>query len=313
MNNALNIHTFLDKLLTGNKSFWVNIILIITLWLFAFGQNELFQYMIEFGTIIYLGMFATFNLKEPYNTSIPFLLFGILFIIVIFFIPHLNTNNEKQYQGYLGHLIKTGNYYRSTGVYLRYECGDSNRTFTRDVPAPYGYNKDASDYRIARDLQYAVVSPDGKVLEEKVDFERIKKYTNSVLYGRLKYVETGNNSYEYAKYERDIAFKNFGFNLVFTTVDVGDLLEMSWFNRGSKYLKKTSDLKEYKQDTFLVYSNINPDFYNGWHICPDSLCTTENIAKVDSAGYGYLFRGKIYSAAETEKYWNIIEQYKLRQ
>ena len=30
-------------------------------------------------------------------------------------------------------------------------------------------------------------------------------------------------------------------------------------------------------------------------------------------GYGYIFRGKIYSAAETEKYWNIIEQYQLRQ
>ncbi|MBQ3616986.1 MAG: hypothetical protein II939_02325 [Bacteroidales bacterium] len=39
----------------------------------------------------------------------------------------------------------------------------------------------------------------------------------------------------------------------------------------------------------------------------------ENIVKIDSAGYGYLFRGKIYSAAETETYWDIIEQYKLRQ
>ena len=27
-------------------------------------------------------------------------------------------------------------------------------------------------------------------------------------------------------------------------------------------------------------------------------------------GYGYIFRGKIYSKYETEQYWNIIDQYK---
>jgi len=66
-------------------------------------------------------------------------------------------------------------------------------------------------------------------------------------------------------------------------------------------------------DTFLVYSNINPKFFDGWHVCHDSLCTPENFSKISEGGYGYIFRGRIYSKDETEKYWNIIEQYKLRE
>ncbi len=317
MNNKLDIQdSSLNKIINGKISFWVNIIQIITLWLFFFDYNEVLQYIIEFGTIIYLGMFAFFNLSEPYNkTSILLLLFGILFIIVIFFIPHLdlNTNFEKQYQGYLGSLIKTGNYHRSSGVYLRYKCGDKNRTFTRDVSAPYGYNDNADDYRIVRDLKYAVISIDGKMLEVKISPSQIKKYTNSVLYARKRFVELGNDSYEYAKYERDITFKNYGFNLVFKAYkNDTEYAELSFFERDIKHLKLSQEMKTLPDGEFLVYTNINPDIYDGWHVCPDSLCTSENYDKVLEGGYGYLFRGKIYSKEETEKYWNIIEQYKLR-
>lgn len=63
-------------------------------------------------------------------------------------------------------------------------------------------------------------------------------------------------------------------------------------------------LKKNEKDTFLVYSNPNHEFYDGWHICPGSRSKT-NIAKIDSIGYGYLFRDKIYSAVEIENYWKI--------
>ncbi|MDD6002418.1 MAG: hypothetical protein PUC50_09565 [Bacteroidales bacterium] len=122
-----------------------------------------------------------------------------------------------------------------------------------------------------------------------------------------KEVELGNDSYEYAKYERDIAYKYYGLNIVqIATSYDNNTIVFTKLNGEKDFISK----KNNPTDTFLVYSNINPEFYDGWHIHSHS---TKNIAKVKESGYGYLFRGKIYSAAETEKYWNIIEQYKLRQ
>ena len=119
-------------------------------------------------------------------------------------------------------------------------------------------------------------------------------------------IELGNDSYEYAKYERDIAYKYYGLNIVqIATSYDNNTIVFTKLNGEKDFISK----KNNPTDTFLVYSNINPDFYDGWHIHSHS---TKNIAKVKESGYGYLFRGKIYSAAETEKYWNIIEQYKLR-
>ena len=124
-----------------------------------------------------------------------------------------------------------------------------------------------------------------------------------------KNYELGNDSYEYAKYERDITYKNYGLNIVQTTTPIdSNLIYVDQLDGERYYITQ----KNHLTDTILVYTNINPEFNTGWHICPDSLCTSENYDKVLEGGYGYLFRGKIYSKEETEKYWNIIEQYKLR-
>ena len=149
---------------------------------------------------------------------------------------------------------------------------------------------------------------DGAIIKKAPSPFDLEKYKYPV-YSISKNIEVGNDSYEYAKYSPDIAYNSFGLTIVLkaTTYD-SKFISFYDLNHKFQYLSKERSDK----DTFLVYSNINPDFNDGWHICADSLCTPENIAKIDSAGYGYLFRGKIYSKEETEKYWNIIEQYKLR-
>ncbi len=136
----------------------------------------------------------------------------------------------------------------------------------------------------------------------------IEKYSYPVKFACNAEEELGNDSYEYAIYEPMRAYDNFGLNIVYKS-----------HKTDAKYIYFYDILKNEQKiedntirDTFLVYSNINPKYFDGWHICSEKITTPENIAKIDSAGYGYLFRGKIYSAAETEKYWNIIEQYKLR-
>ncbi|MBO7599077.1 MAG: hypothetical protein J6T70_18745 [Bacteroidales bacterium] len=148
--------------------------------------------------------------------------------------------------------------------------------------------------------------------DDYVSTQDIEKYKYPVKIIN-KEVELGNDSYEYAKYERDIAYKYYGLNIVLKAHrgEYG-FASVYFFNQGTKTIGVTEEMKKYPENDFLVYSNINPDFFDGWHLCPDSICTQEIISNIDSAGYGYLFRGKIYSAAETEKYWNIIEQYKLR-
>ena len=148
----------------------------------------------------------------------------------------------------------------------------------------------------------------GWIISDKpstIDFEKYKYPVSCI----SKEIEIGNDSYEYAKYSPDVAYNSFGLNIVLTA-STYDSSYVSFYDLKNKiqYIGRNKS----NLDTILVYSNINPEFYTGWHICPDSLCTSENYDKVLEGGYGYLFRGKIYSKEETEKYWNIIEQYKLR-
>ncbi len=138
------------------------------------------------------------------------------------------------------------------------------------------------------------------------DLEKYKYPVNFI----MDSVELGNDSYEYAKYERDIAYNNFGLNIVQIANTLNDD-EISFMKLNG--ISETIKCRNNGTDTFLVYSNINPKFFDGWHVCPDSISTPENFAKIEEGGYGYIFRGKIYSKEETEKYWNIIEQYKLRE
>jgi hypothetical protein len=148
----------------------------------------------------------------------------------------------------------------------------------------------------------------GRIISTKptlIDLEKYKYPVPCI----SKNIEVGNDSYEYAKYSPDIAYNSFGLNIVLKA-STYDSSYISFYDLKNKiqYIGRNKS----NMDTILVYFNINPEFYTGWHICPDSLCTSENYDKVLEGGYGYLFRGKIYSKEETEKYWNIIEQYKLR-
>ncbi|MCQ2976124.1 MAG: hypothetical protein MJ211_15090, partial [Bacteroidales bacterium] len=101
--------------------------------------------------------------------------------------------------------------------------------------------------------------------------------------------------------------ENFGLNVVVKSSKV-DENYIYYYNLKGEYLKtKRNDLQ---QDSFLIYSNINPKFFDGWHVLSKSDTDSVAFSKVSEGGYGYIFRGKVYSKYETEQYWNIIDQYK---
>ncbi len=256
----------------------------------------------------YILLFSWICLHRSFKwTAIAFGVFFFSMLITLRVYINFDKRENQVYKGYFGVLEKK----ECSGVggkrvfWFYYKCEDVDSSFVKQIevlPGEYESSNIGS--------YYAIIDPHFGLIKNNVSSDLRNKYEHFVLYGRNQIEELGNNSYEYAKYEQEIAYKNYGFNLVFKSHKSIDGIEVKLFDKGTKHIELKTTFEE--KDTFLVYSNINPDFYDGWHICPDSLCTPENISKVDSAGYGYLFRGKIYSAAETEKYWNIIEQYKLR-
>lgn len=153
-----------------------------------------------------------------------------------------------------------------------------------------------------------LVSLNGLILKNGLDSADKQKYKYPVAFQR-GYVETGNDSYEFARYSPNIEYDNYGFNLVYIAIRNNNNTFAGTSIKGTKI---EIDAPQKNNDTILIYSNINPRFFDGWHICNDSISTTNNIFKIIKDGYGFIFRGTIYTKGETEKYWNIIEQCKLR-
>ncbi len=221
-------------------------------------------------------------------------------------VSDFEKNIESEKNGYLGYLskkwIKKG---RSSKYYIEYECSDADTCFIvkNDAKLSDYYSEDGS-------MDIVIISKDGYLLKKELTSIEKSKYLYSVKY--LKdYYEIGNDSYEYARFEPNREYDNFGLNVVYLSSKDDDNINISWKTVTGKSQKMQAPAGI--RDTFLVYSNINPKFFDGWHVCPDSISTPENFAKIEEGGYGYIFRGKIYSKEETEKYWNIIEQYKLRE
>ncbi len=252
-------------------------------------------------------VFKAHKLMEDKTKNIYYLFVGFTFILYL----HITwaSKNTIFTEGY----FVVASYYGKTGsrtnrfIYNYIDvCGDLQRAFIN-----VSYDKYCSTMYPEQDQSGIIKSiiyiteNDCYIHKEKPTVKDIEKYNYPVTVINRDF-ELGNDSYEYAKYERDIAYKYYGLNIVqIATSYDNNTIVFTKLNGEKDFISK----KNNPTDTFLVYSNINPEFYDGWHIHSHS---TKNIAKVKESGYGYLFRGKIYSAAETEKYWNIIEQYKLR-
>ena len=247
---------------------------------------------------------------EENTKNIYFLFVGFTFILYL----HITWafKNTILNEGYLVAAIYNGKTSEKTTNFV-YNYSDTSGDFQRAfIRVPYSKFKmmnysERDSKEIIKSIIY-VTEKESYLQKEFVSDYEFEKYKYPVKTINRN-VELGNDSYEYAKYERDIAYKYYGLNIVqIAYPTTPNILYVTKLTGDKYYIKQDNN----ETDLYLAYSNINPDFYDGWHICHDSLCTPENISKVDSAGYGYIFRGKIYSAAETEKYWNIIEQYKLR-
>lgn len=265
-----------------------------------------------FGALLFVSfvvIFETLSLRTVLRALSDFL--SVVLLILISLIWLLNTiiwerssaepNNIKCYYGEKINQRKSGG--RVVSFDFIYNCFDQDSIFQKncDVTATTFYSKDIQYNKVLlSDESY--ISRIGLLSIDKEKY----RYHSLFHYG---YKELGNDSYEYALFEPFIVYEHYGINIVYSSIkQQNDSIIWTTILGNQNGFVVSNDYR----DTFLVYSNINPNFSDGWHICPDSLCTPENIAKIDSSGYGYLFRGKIYSAAETEKYWNIINQYKKR-
>lgn len=158
-------------------------------------------------------------------------------------------------------------------------------------------------------LRYVLINKDGDIIKYNLsEFDTIKyAYPMEIMSKRFE--ECGNNSYEYAIYKPEIVYNNYGFNLVFLgrkkdenhiSVLLGDGLET------------TIVLKTQYSNLFLLYRNINPGYYDGWHICDKSVQNATEIEKISSNYYGYYFQGKVYAKDEVEPYLDIPTNYKNR-
>jgi len=246
----------------------------------------------------------TINLRNKiYDMIISKIMVELLSLIFTFLIIfYYFKRNESQYGlkciGYFSYDIYVHHHYNYNLFYY-----DENQLCHKITIVQTQPNKDSNACFIIY-----VNGENSQILYRpitSIDFEKYKYPVSCI----SKEIEIGNDSYEYAKYSPDVAYNSFGLNVVLKA-SVYDSTYVSFYDLNYKiqYIGRNKS----KLDTLLVYTNINPEFNTGWHICPDSLCTSENFDKVMDGGYGYLFRGKIYSKHETEQYWNLIEQYKLR-
>lgn len=288
------------------------LIIVIVLWiLVAFFLITETTYIALLCIATFIILLVSFGKSSELTTTVKILAIILSFQITFGFISISIDKDEIEkskkgieYLGVYKNKDKILGYRRGPNYYLYYYYKDNN-----DVEQVAEIKVDKEIFNSSRfdTLQVAIITSAYFQKTQPNSFD-IKKHIHPVLFA-TKEVELGNDSYEYAIYEPMRAYENFGLNIVYKSQRT-DAKYIYFYD----ILKNEQKIEDNTiRDTFLVYSNINPKYFDGWHICSEKITTPENIAKIDSAGYGYLFRGKIYSAAETEKYWNIIEQYKLRQ
>jgi len=268
---------------------------IVCLFLSSFPMFEGVGFLIYlFISLVLFSTYPTFLVKDTYLL----MLFLFYQLLVNIYLREYKTKPVNYGNLCIGIYESTSNSNKGLGTmyYLAYD------TLLVSVRGSSTYYK-----KKTRHILY-VTNRNADLINQNPTEADLEKYKYPVKTINKNY-ELGNDSYEYAKYERDITYKNYGFNLVHIGVPIDrNKISVSKID-GTKFtMFKSNNLN----DTFLVYTNINPEFNTGWHICPKRLCTSINFNKVLKGGYGYLFRDKIYSKEETEKYWNLIEQYKLR-
>jgi len=253
-------------------------------------------------SFVLLIFFLVDVLDDKYGFWIIPLFLTSIISVYIFMRP--KYDNFAVYYGTL--CGKTTDHSRnSTYYYLKYSCFDGDTLLERKAKVGLSaYDSDGDSIK-------RVLITKGKIIKWDATLVDSFKAIHPIFFKGNCSREIGNDSYEYARFDSNREYDNFGYNVVYLSERSDDSINIHWKTVVGKGLKM--DAPASARDTFLVYSNINPKFFDGWHVCHDSLCTPENFAKISEVGYGYIFRGRIYSKDETEKYWNIIEQYKLRE
>lgn len=75
-----------------------------------------------------------------------------------------------------------------------------------------------------------------------------------------------------------------------------------------RYGKNFKLFKSIPKDGYaFAVKNISPTLNFDWSICKENIDEVEALREIGKAGYGYLFRGKVYSKDTVESYWDILD------
>lgn len=277
----------------------ISILLLIGWILFAFvgyHNPNVFTYFMVFLTLLVVGLIITCcSQPESRIRTFPIL---ILICIVYFSLHRFESFAiQKQCRGFYGELKSKCLIYG--GIQLIYRCIDKDSSFEKEIKVPIELYNTIGDYPV-------ILSSSGDIIESNLDSNLAEKYRNGIIYINFGIGEYGNKTIEYAQYERDIVYKHYGFNLVFKAVQVNPNTVKVFLGDGKFHLITMNNVED---DSFLVYCNINPLLFDGWHLYKTPFNNTINMSVVEKDDYCYLFNNILYSKDTIERRWNIINNY----
>ena len=299
MNHSFNIK-FPDKINPSQKISKVLFVIgigIIFCWICLIFNwvniSPMLSFLVLTISFVYWSVVLWKGLKHLYVSR--FMALIILFLVIMFtFWKYKDFYTKSVCQGYYGELFKkelVGSNYK-----LYYKCVSKDTAFNHCIEMPADSYLSISDNPI-------ILSSVGDIIDTNYNYHLVEKFSYPVEYHTMQIHEIGNNTYEYALFERDNYFRNFGFNIVFKASRIDkDHILVSFFENEGIIVKMTTD-----QDwMFLVYCNINPDYFDGWHILKEYNGTSQDVW---NGGYAYLFHNTIYSRFTMESNWDILNNY----
>ncbi len=229
----------------------------------------------------------------------------ILFWILVLFASYITYDYfQKTYttKFFLGKLVDTTNY--DLNKYLLYEINNTGRK--QFVSTSIAFK---NKHPLPDSLRYVLINKDGDIIKYNLAECDTIKYAYPIEIMNKRHEECGNNTFVYAMSCPDIFYNNYGYNLVFLGRKIDDNHISVILDDG---FETTIEMKTHYSNPFLLFRNINPDYYDGWHICDQSVQNATVINNILSNYYGYYFQGKVYSKDVVEPYLDIPTNYKNR-
>lgn len=294
-----NTRDKIEKDANINSYFATLLICLSVFWFVLFPIPDIKEYvvyaMLVLVIISFIFVFYKYSVPQYRFQFIPMVVLIIMMLFSIFSYDFISVSSN--YYSYYGKLIEKKE--SDNSYYLVYECKAKDNNFIKTIEVS------KEQYFDTTLIQAVILKDDGTVLKWGINQSLANKYTYGVLNFESVFSEIGNNTFDYARYEPNVVFSNYGFNIVFFAEKVDDNhLQVHFFNG----IDKSIDINTDYNDDILVYCNINPDYFDGWHICDKSLIS--NLDKIKEDKYGYLFGGQIYFKDAVEEHWNIVEEYK---